>query len=264
MAEVERVKRRVVYSMEGMSDAVVEGGVRYGREEWQTFDLYRSPNSHAALPMVVFVLGFSDAAIHAAAGFRPRESGFYRSWSELVVASGMAAITYGTIDPLRDLQQLLDHLQEHQSDLRVDSSRVAFWACSGNAPTAVSLLQRNSNVCGAALSYPFTLDLPGSRTVAEAAARFGFAHDAEATIEQLEDRALFLARAGRESFPALNESLDAFATESIQRNHPLTLMNHPHGPHAFDVEDPSERSREIITAILQFFRGQLIERYRTA
>jgi hypothetical protein len=35
------------------------------------------------------------------------------------------------------------------------------------------------------------------------------------------------------------------------------FMNHPHGPHGFDVFDESERSRALIAAALSFLQRQL-------
>jgi hypothetical protein len=45
----------------------------------------------------------------------------------------------------------------------------------------------------------------------------------------------------------------------LQRNLPLTLVNHPTGPHAFDVLEDSHPSRTVICQVLEFFRATLVE-----
>jgi len=69
---------------------------------------------------------------------------------------------------------------------------------------------------------------------------------------------LFLARAGKEQFAGVNESLDAFLASALNRNLPVTFVNHATGPHAFDLFDDSETTREVIRQILAFMRHHLL------
>ena len=57
--------------------------------------------------------------------------------------------------------------------------------------------------------------------------------------------------------PGLNEALDDFVLKALASNLPVTLVNHPDGPHAFDLLHDSETSREIIKRILQFMQFHL-------
>jgi hypothetical protein len=57
--------------------------------------------------------------------------------------------------------------------------------------------------------------------------------------------------------PGLNEALDDFVLDALTCNLPVTLVNHPAGPHAFDLFHDSEISREIIRRILQFMQFHL-------
>ncbi|MGP0074234.1 MAG: hypothetical protein ACLPWF_20160 [Bryobacteraceae bacterium] len=52
----------------------------------------------------------------------------------------------------------------------------------------------------------------------------------------------------------MNEGIDRFISHALAANLPITLVNHPTGPHAFDILDDSETSREIIRQILEFLR----------
>ena len=57
--------------------------------------------------------------------------------------------------------------------------------------------------------------------------------------------------------PGLNDALDRFVTEGLARNLPLTLVNHPDAPHAFDLMHDSDTSREIIRRALAFMQFHL-------
>jgi hypothetical protein len=65
-----------------------------------------------------------------------------------------------------------------------------------------------------------------------------------------------VARAGQDEFPHLNETLDRFLAHALARNLPITIVNHPTGPQAFDLDDTAT-SREIVRQILGFLRFQL-------
>src|SRR6185369_9601281 len=70
---------------------------------------------------------------------------------------------------------------------------------------------------------------------------------------------LFVARAGQDQIPHLNETLDRFVLAALGHNLPLTLANHPEGPHAFDLFDDSDATREIVKQILAFMRRHLLQ-----
>ena len=71
------------------------------------------------------------------------------------------------------------------------------------------------------------------------------------------DVPLLVVRAGRDAFPQINPSIDAFVRHGLRRNLPLTLVNHHRAPHAFDVDDDSEESQRVIMQILAFLRMSL-------
>lgn len=68
---------------------------------------------------------------------------------------------------------------------------------------------------------------------------------------------MFLARAGRDEIPTLLDSVDRFTETALGTNYPLTLANHPDGPHGFDYQKSDARSREIILATLWFLHYHL-------
>jgi hypothetical protein len=58
----------------------------------------------------------------------------------------------------------------------------------------------------------------------------------------------------------LNETLDRFVAAALTGNLPMTLVNHPSGPHAFDLFHDSDESREIVRQTLAFLQFQLLRR----
>ncbi len=67
---------------------------------------------------------------------------------------------------------------------------------------------------------------------------------------------IFIARAGLDN-EYLNDALDTFVKEAIEKNAPLTFMNHPTGLHGFDILNDDKQSRQIIKATLEFMKVHL-------
>ncbi|PYR30604.1 MAG: hypothetical protein DMF92_08165, partial [Acidobacteria bacterium] len=107
-----------------------------------TMDLYYPPDSKsgARAPAVVFATGFSDVEAQKMLGCMLKEMGSYVSWGLLTAASGLVAITYTNREPAKDVHAVLQHLRQNAKSLDIDESRVGVWACSGNVPTALSVL----------------------------------------------------------------------------------------------------------------------------
>ena len=57
--------------------------------------------------------------------------------------------------------------------------------------------------------------------------------------------------------PGLNQALDDFVLKALTRNLPVTLVNHPGGPHAFDLFDDTRTSRDIVKQVLAFLQFHL-------
>lgn len=258
-------KRVVVYSLPGMEAVRVRRGVEYraARGGPLTFDIYypRDRAGGARVPAVVFVLGYGDPAAEAMLGCKLKEMGAYVSWARLAAASGMAAVTYTNREPARDVRALLRHVRQNADALGIDARRIGLWACSGNVPTALSVLMRGARhkLNCAALCYGYMLDGAGETAVAEAAATWGFANPcAGRSIGDLtRDTPLLVVRAGQDQMPRLNETVDRFAAGALAHNLPLTLINHPAAPHAFDLFRDEEDSREVVRQILSFMRFHL-------
>jgi len=253
----EITKKRVVYQIPGMEAVPVRRGVEYAGP--LTMDLYYPLHQKPAVPAVVIVLGFPDVGVPLEPlGCQYREMGMAISWAQLFAASGMAGIIYESRNPASDLGSVLSCLRDNGESLGIDGTRLGVWATSGNAPVALSSLMNGSVSCGV-LSCGYMLDLEGATAVAEAAAQYHFANPmAGKRVEDMSgDVALFIARAGRDQFPGVNESIDAFVAGALRCNLPVTLVNHATGPHGFDLLDDTEASRDIMRAKLAFLQAKL-------
>lgn len=246
----------VVYRIPGMEAVTVQRGVAYSGA--LTLDLYYPPDRGSKpLPAVVIVLGYRDVGVPTMFGCQFREMGMTISWAQLFAASGMVGVVYETRNPASDAQAVLSYLHENGAVLGIDENRIAVWSSSGNVPVALSVLMDGKARCGV-LCYGTMLDLDGATAVAQAAAQYHFANPcAGRRAEDIPtETPLFIARAGRDQFG--NDSLDAFVAAALRANLPLTLMNHATGPHAFDLLEDSDASRDVVAAILAFLRTKLL------
>jgi acetyl esterase/lipase len=256
--------KKVVYEIPGMESVVIRRGQSYAGSDGEplAMDLYYPADATPGRrqPAVIVVLGYPPRTSNPL-GCEFREMEWSVGWGQLIGASGLAAIFYENRKPEADLRALLQHVREHADALNIDADRISLLATSGNGPLALSTLMqvgRDRLTCGV-LTCPFTLDLHGSTAVAEAAAQWGFVTPAagSTTADLPKDLPIFLARAGRDEYPGLNDALDRFVCESLRHNLPLTVVNHAEAPHAFDLFHDSDATREIIRQILRFLQFHL-------
>jgi len=258
-------KKRVVYTIDGMERATIRKDVAYRTTDTGslTMDLYDPAEvaGGARRPAVVIVAGYNDVGHEKMLGRKFKEMGLAVSWGQLIAACGLVAIAYTNTEPAADLDALLQHVRDEAPALGIDEDRIGVFACSGNVPLALSALMQKDRrfLKCAALLYGFMLDLDGATGVAEAAQMFKFTNpNAGKSIDDLrQDVPLLIVRAGQEQFANLNESIDRFLARALTRNLPITFVNHATGPHAFDLLQDSETSREIIRQVLSFLRSQL-------
>ena len=226
----------------------------------RAFDLYRPLDASEPPPVVVFVTGFPDPGFRAFAGCALKDTAPYRSWARLLAASGLAAVTYSNVEPVADAGAILDYLHRHAGELGIDAGRCGLWASSGNVPNALAVLGHATrlSVHCAVLCYGYMVDGDGATAVADAGRQFGFVVP-EITVHQIPPHVpLLIARAGADATPGLNDSIDRFVRCAESRALEVEVIEHPTGPHAFDVMEDSEASRRVIRRILEFLRRCLL------
>ncbi len=230
-------------------------------------DVYYPPSttpSSSSLPAVILVTGHRDSVIEATTGCKLKDTEQYRSWGKLLAATGLVAITYVNREPADDVFSVYEFLTNNSDSLGIDSDRLGVWSCSANTPNALALvMSEKTRIRCAAFFYGYMLDRQGKSIVADAASRWGFsAPNSTKSIDNLPaELALRIVRAGADKVPGINQTIDDFCTDALERNLPMTLVNHPKAPHSFDILDDSLETKTIIRDTLEFFSFQLIKTY---
>jgi acetyl esterase/lipase len=258
----------VVFTVPGMesvhvaSDRVYREAAREGDESLRA-DVY-TPASGGPFPVVVFVHGgFPDGL-----DISPKSAGQYSSWGRLVAASGMAAVTFnhrlrmspqGIVhlgEAAADLTNLLGWIRRNGAELSLDSRRLAVFAVSAGGPLLNVALAEPGLRC--LVDYYGFLDVHDLDWFARARAT---TPDSNWSLVDALDRGGFppilIARAGKDTVPRMKETIDRFVAKALSVDAPLTLLNHPTGQHAFDLQNDDPRSREIIAATLRFLQDHL-------
>jgi dienelactone hydrolase len=259
-------KKGLVYTLPGADAVTVRQNLEFRAADGGALALDVYAPSDARLPAVrrpaaIIAAGYSDALSPKIFPCSFKEVQFVVSWARLMAVSGMVAVTYTNREPAADLPALIDHIRRNSASLGIDADRIGVFGASGNAPVALSAAMhepRDFLKC-VVLLYGYTMDLDGSTGVSEAAAQWKFANACEGrSIEDLPKHLpLFVARAGREQFPFLNDSIDRFVAKALLADLPVALVNHAGAPHAFDMFHDTDATRELMERILRFMQFHL-------
>ena len=234
----------------------VREGIDYASEA-RVFDIYYPRNNEGLAPVAVLVTGYPDPGFEALSGMKQMQIQGNKDWARLLAANGIAAVIYNNVEPVADALTVIDYLKTESAQLQIDPERVALWSCSGNVPNAISVLNEAASLRCAVLLYGFMLDAPDSKLIAQASANFHFVNPNRGMQDFPENTPILIIGAGKDEFPGLNESIDAFEAEAIARNSPVSVVRYPEGVHGFDILDDSQRSIEMIKLCVGFLRLRL-------
>lgn len=272
----EMLQKQVLYSLPRMEQAVIQKDILYKTIDDipLQIDIYTPPAASGAspLPAVIFIGG--DAPEHIT--LRLKDSGQYTSWGRLVAASGMIAITtnhraihrppsdwYARLPEVaNDISDLLQWIQEHGTQYRIDTQRLGIWTCSGGPPFAfyTALRERPAHL-RCLVAYYGMMDLRHLLTNEDMPDTIAMITEYSPVTHLREHPEaippLLITRAGLDN-PKLNTGLDSFVQAAIAQNVTLDFMNHPQGRHAFDVLDDAPRTQEIIRCTLEFLKNHLL------
>lgn len=261
----ERVMPPVVYLLPGMDDAVVHANLKYTDVDnpFLLMDIYTPSNlsKDERRPVVICIHGGGVAQ------YRPKDFGIFRSWGRLLAAAGFVGVTFthrlGYPKPMfeeaaDDVRHAIEYVRAHADKFSADRDRICLTAWSGGGPLlSLAVREKPPYVRGLVAFYAF-LDCQQVQAFIE--------HETPETLKLFSPITylqgdttsripMFVARAGQDEIPAMNDSIDRFVAAAIAANAPVTFMNHPTGEHGFDNQNDDERSREIICAALAFVRA---------
>ncbi|HEX8650029.1 MAG TPA: alpha/beta hydrolase [Pyrinomonadaceae bacterium] len=209
--------------------------------------------------------------IHGGAGAEttPKDWGIYKSWGRLVAASGMVGITFthrlGFPKPLltesaSDVNAAIDYVRTNADSLNVDKDRICLAAYSAGGPMLSMAMRDKPKYVRCLVAFYAFMDIQQSELhrahetpdLVKAFSPITYlANDADKIAP------MFIARAGLDEIPTMNDSIDRFIREAISKNASITFANHPKGVHGFDNQNDDERSREIIRSVITFMKDQL-------
>lgn len=264
----EMVMRPVVYKLAGMEQARVIPDLNYTGTDspYRKMDVYVPAGvaKNERLPAVVFIHG------GASERFTPKDWGIYTSWGRLIAASGMVGVTFThrlgfprTLlnEGASDVGAAINYIRTNADSLNIDKDRICLIAFSAGGPMLSAAMRDKPSYVRCLVAFYAFMDVQQSefhRTseTPETVKRFS-------NITYLTDgdagkiAPLFIARAGQDEIPTMNDSIDRFIREAISKNAAITIMNHPQGAHGFDNRNDDERSREIIQTAIAFMKLHL-------
>jgi acetyl esterase/lipase len=260
------VMKPVVYQVPGMDRVAVRKNLKYTTNPNPNLlmDVYIPPRlaKGARRPAVVFIHGGT------AQQFTPKDWGIYISWGRLVAASGLIGVTFThrlgypkprLAEAAEDLTAALNYIRANAESLRIDKDRICLSAYSAGGPLLSLAMRDKLPFVRCLVSFYAILDLQQSEShkineTQESVKAFSvltYLYDARKMPP------IFVARAGLDRIPALNDSIDRFVKEAIARNATIDFVNHPTGVHGFDNQNDDERSREIIRRAVDFMKTHL-------
>lgn len=264
----ENTKTSLVYRVPGMENVIIKKDIKYlsNQETSLTVDMYYPPGFkfESNLPAVLVVFGYSNDAVKKLVGSRLKDWSWYQSWGKLIAASGMATLIYEADSPEKDLNILLQFLQDRADEFCIDRNRLGIYSCSGNVPTAlVNCMDKTKKYFRCAVFYYGYLLMTDQEYIPEIESlseKYGFSiPKLNAEIKLRDDLPLLIVRAGLDSFPHLNSTIDHFISKAVGQNLQINFINYQEGQHGFDAYDDNDQSREIIKKTIDFWKFHLFK-----
>ena len=254
---------RVVHSVPGMERAKVQKNLVYkkaGELELQ-MDVYAPPDLKRGerRPAVIFVSG--DAPWELLKDLK--DWGVYTSYGQLVAASGLVGVAFNhrstekftkIRDAASDIDDAITYARAHADALNIDPDRICLWAYSAGGPFLQTMLREKPAFVRCIVGYYSMFGLPQGAAADDIVREFTVANYLGQNPKSVPP--LMVVRAGRD-VPFINDSADAFLREAVKQNLNIEFINYVEGVHGFDVENNTDRTREIIRRTLEFVKQHL-------
>ena len=261
-----KVMMPVVYRVPGMDRVKVVQNLKYTRTDDPNvlMDIYLPPDIAPTQkrPVVIFIHGGVKTE------YTPKDWGIYTTWGRLIAASGFVGVTFthrleypnkSLENAAQDVRAAIDYTRINAGKYNVDKDRICLIAFSAGGPLLSLAMRGETPFVRCLVGFYAFMDIQQSdyrktETVETLKAL--------SPITYLQNDAnkippMFIARAGHDEVPTMDDSIDRFVKEALARNIPLTFANHPQGVHGFDNQNDDERSREIIRNAIAFMQIHL-------
>jgi acetyl esterase/lipase len=234
----------LLYRVPGQEKARVQRDLVYkkvGDTEWK-MDLYlpAEVQANAKLPAVLFASGASET----------KHWNIFKNYGEVTAAQGMLGVQFnkrytagqdGLNTALEDIKDLIEHLRQNADRYQIDKDRLCIWGFSAGGTLVSAGMLGDQPYIRCLVSY-YGIGQLGPRR----------------QVTALGDKLppILVVRAGLDN-ANLNNAIDLFVQEAINRNIRIDFYNYPDGLHAFDILNDTERTREIIRHTFEFIKAQM-------
>jgi len=268
--EVREMARKVmmplVYKVPGMDKVKVVQNLKYTTSDDPNvlMDVYLPPDLAQSdkRPAVIFIHGGAKTE------YTPKDWGVYTTWGRVVAASGFAGVTFthrldypnkSLENGAQDVRAAVDYVRTNADKYNIDKDRICLIAYSAGGPMLSLGMRGETPFVRCLVGFYAFMDIQQSdyRKTETPEALKAFSPITYLQKEVSKIPPMFIARAGRDEVPTMDDSIDRFVKEALARNIALNLANHPNGVHGFDNQNDDERSREIIRAALAFMQAHL-------
>ncbi len=264
----EIVMMPVVYRVAGMDKVKVKSDLKYTdvNNPNLLMDVYSPPNlaKGEKRPAVIFIHG------GAGAENTPKDWGVYTSWGRLVGTSGLIGVNFthrltgqktSLEDGASDLATAINYVRTNADAFYIDKDRICLAAYSAAGALLAPAMRDKPEYVRCLVAFYAFMDISQSGNLfaasesKEALQKFSPINYLTKDADKIAP--LFIARAGLDQIPTLDDSIDRFTREALSKNISLTITNHPAGVHGFDNQTDDDRSREIIQSTIAFIKRHL-------
>ena len=227
----------VVYAMPEMDKVLLASELTYYND--LKVDVYYPPgyNFDTRLPIVILTHGFQETDEY------DKDMPQHMDWAKLIAASGMIAVSaQAGSAPVENSYRVLDFLAANADMLGLDLTRIGFWACSGQGGPAFKAFQDEK--------------LPYRDAFKAAVFTYLDFSSADPGVWP-QNLSQFVVKAGRdENIPG--ETIDNFVDQARASKIPTEYVELADAPHAFDVLQNTQASKDTIQQALQFLKDKLL------
>ncbi len=259
-------EERVVYEIPDMDQARVREDLVYRSLEDGTdlkLDIYYPSTYVPGIPLPAVILVHGDWPPHIIQ--HSKDLGVYISWGQLIAASGLVTVNFNhraterltrVREAASDVAQLLGYIRYFAESLDIIGDRLCIWTFSAGMPVGMwAALCDAPEYVRSIVAYYGVMDLQQARDILPEEVTEDDIADYSALhyLDKYEGKIapMLIAKAGQDS-PRLNATIDRFVERAAELGAPVTLLEHEHGRHGFDVLNDDDRSREIIRRSLEF------------
>ena len=269
-----KVMMPVVYRVPGMDRVKVVQNLKYTRTDDPNvlMDIYLPPDIAPTQkrPVVIFIHGGVKTE------YTPKDWGIYTTWGRLIAASGFDEASQAAQSIRRAINRLSEHVEVKSTrrghlpshrGWRLDIGgavleiefRICLIAFSAGGPLLSLAMRGETPFVRCLVGFYAFMDIQQSdyRKTETVETLKAFSPITYLQNDANKIPPMFIARAGHDEVPTMDDSIDRFVKEALARNIPLTFANHPQGVHGFDNQNDDERSREIIRNAIAFMQIHL-------